>query len=265
MSEKNHEGKRTARERMQEQRDVDRAREKRKRTLLAGGAVIAVLAVAAVIGVLLAGNEGGKEVSVAAPKGATGKDALVIPSGNPAAASALTVYEDFRCPACGQFEKGFRDTVHSLEDGGKLRVEYHLVRIIDGNLGGSGSLNAANAAACAQDQGKFRAYHDVLYENQPDEREDRFSDKAYLLRLADKVPGLRNGSFTSCVNAGAYEGWVKKSDSAFGASGYSSTPTVLLNGRSVYGDPNNPLTPDKLRRLVADADKGKTAPPVSPG
>lgn len=34
-------------------------------------------------------------------------------------------------------------------------MDYHLATIIDGNLGGKGSLRAANAAACAQDVGKF--------------------------------------------------------------------------------------------------------------
>lgn len=265
VSEKNREGKRTARERLQEEREKERAREKRKRTLIVGGSVVAVLAIAAVIGVVAANSGGGGGNSAAAsPAGATGTDKLVIPSGATDAPSTLTVYEDFRCPACGQFEKTYRDTIHGLQDSGQIKVDYHLVQIIDGNLGGTGSLNAGNAAACAQDGNLFRAYHDVLYENQPSETDDTFAKKSYLLGLAGKVPGLKTAAFTSCVNDGTYDDWIKASNSAFGTSGFNSTPTVLLNGKNIYADRSNPLTPDKLKQMVAAANKGKPAGTATP-
>lgn len=262
MSEKNRDGKRSAREALRQRRQREEAQARRKRTAGVAGAVVGVLAVAAVIGVVVADNSGRSGSDSAgpatAPTGATGKDNLVIPVGAAAAPSTLTIYEDFRCPACDAFERAFTPTVHQLEGSGRMRTEYHLVTLIDGNLGGTGSLNAANAAACAQDQGKFRAYHDVLYANQPDERDDRFGDKKTLLALADKVSGLRTAAFTACVQNGTHDGWVKKSDSAFNASGFQSTPTVLLNGKSVWGSGSN-LTPDSLKQMVAAAGKGGPA------
>ncbi|HEY5836904.1 DsbA family protein [Streptomyces sp.] len=268
MSQKNREGKRSAREALREQRAKDQARAKRKRALVVAAGVVAVLAAAAGIGVAVADRDSGgsdsSSGSTVAPKGATGKDNLVIPVGAAGAPSTLTIYEDFRCPACEAFEKAFTPAIQSLEGTGQLRTEYHLVTLIDGNLGGSGSLNAANAAACAQDQGKYRAYHDVLYANQPDERDDAFGDKNTLLRLADKVSGLRTPAFTACVTDGTHNGWVAKSNDAFGASGYNSTPTVLLNGKAVYGSATAPLTPDAFKRMVAEANKGKPAGKVTP-
>jgi protein-disulfide isomerase len=250
------ERKRTARERLREQRDQEMQLEKRKRALIAGGVVVVVLAVAAGVAVLAAGKKGGDVTPVTAPVGATGTDKLVISSGAGDPPSTLTVYEDFRCPACGAFEKTFRDVTHSLQNSGQVKVDYHLVTIIDGNLGGAGSLNAANAAACAQDQNKFRAYHDVLYANQPNESDDKFQSKAYLLQLAGKVPGLATTAFTTCVNNGTHDAWVKKSNAAFGSSGFNSTPTVLLNGRNIYTG-TTPLTPAGLKQMVAQAAKGK--------
>jgi len=264
VSQRNREGQRTARERLREQREIDKSREKRKRTLIAAGGAVAVLAIAVGVGLLVAGNNADGGAAVAAPAGAAGRDKLVIPAGAGDAPSTLTVYEDFRCPACGQFEKTFTDTIHQLEDSGQIKVDYHIVRIIDGNTGGTGSLNAANAAACAQDQNKFRAYHDVLYANQPAESDDKFAQKAYLLQLADKVDGLTTPAFTTCVNKGTYDAWVKKSNSAFGQSGFNSTPTVLLNNTNVYADTQNPLTPDKFKQLVADANKGKKPGTATP-
>jgi protein-disulfide isomerase len=262
VNQKNRDAKRSAREALQVQREKEKARAKRKRTLMVAGGVVVVLAVAAGIGVIVADHNSGSGGSdaagaVTAPHGATGKDNLVIPVGAAGAPSTLVVYEDFRCPACDAFEKTFTPTVHSLEDSGATHTEYHLVTLIDGNLGGSGSLNAANAAACAQDQGRFRAYHDVLYDNQPDEQNDTFADKNTLLTLAGKVPGLRNAAFTSCVDGGTHDAWVKKSNDAFGAAGFNSTPTVLLNGKNVYGSGSVPLTPAALRQMVRAANKGR--------
>ncbi|MGP3981360.1 DsbA family protein [Streptomyces sp. KR80] len=256
MNEKNSEGKRSARERLQEERERQKIRERRKRGLIVGASVIAVLGIAAAIGVVVSQTGGDDaEGPVVAPTGANGEDSLAIPVGKPGAPSTLTVYEDFRCPACAQFENGFRDTIHELQDKGQLRTQYYVVTLIDGNLGGRGSLNAANAAACAQDAGKFQAYHDVLYQNQPQEANDAFANKNYLLELAGKVPGLATGSFERCVNEGSHDGWVRKVHSAFTASGHGATPTILLNGKDIFGNQQEPLTPQKLKGLVESAAK----------
>ncbi len=266
MSDKNREGKRTARERLREERERETARERRRRSARVGAGVVLSLAVAAAVAVAVTHGTGQHGGSAAGPAGATGKAGLAVPVGDADAPATLTVYEDFRCPACDGFERTYRSTVHSLMDAHKLRGEYHLVRLIDDNLGGSGSLHAANAAACAQAQGqdRFRAFHDVLYDNQPEEREDTFADNGKLLRLAAKVPGLRTPAFTACVTGGRYDAWVDRANRDFEGAGFGSTPTVLLNGKNIYADTAHPLTPAKLVTLVDAADRGgrtASAPP----
>ncbi|MGI5442680.1 DsbA family protein [Streptomyces shenzhenensis] len=258
MSEKNRDGKRNARERLAVEREKQKSAEKRRRALIVGASVLCVLGLAAVIGVVAA-NAGKEKNSassgpVVAPSGAQGKDGLAIPVGKDDAKSTLTVWEDFRCPACQVFETAYRPTLHELADAGKLRIEYHLVTLIDGNLGGSGSRRAANAAACAQDAGKFREYHDMLYTNQPKETDDAFSSDARLIELAGKVDGLDTPEFQKCVKDGTHNSWVAKSDKAFAAGGFTGTPTVLLNGKNIYQDQS--LTPAKLKQMVEAADKG---------
>ncbi|MFF2505424.1 DsbA family protein [Streptomyces sp. NPDC058067] len=258
MSEKNRDGKRSARERLAQEREKQRAKDRRRRGLIVGGAVVGVLALAAVIGVIAANSGGEKNTAsgpVTAPQGAVGKDSLAIPVGKDGAKSTLTVWEDFRCPACKAFEDGYRTTIHQLTASGKLKVEYHLATLIDKNLRGSGSLRAANAAACAQDAGKFTPYHDVLYENQPPETNDAYADNAKLIALAGKVSGLVTPGFRTCVNDGSHDSWVKKSNDAFQAGGFQGTPTVLLNGKNVYANQSNPLTPAKLKQMVESAGK----------
>jgi protein-disulfide isomerase len=257
VSEKNRDGKRTARERLAVEREKQKAAEKRRRTLIVGASVVCVLGLAAVIGVLAANAGKDKDKSsgpVVAPSGAQGKDSLAIAVGKDGAKPTLTVWEDFRCPACQSFETVYRPTLHGLTDSGKLRIEYHLVRLIDGNLAGTGSLRAGNAAACAQDTGKFRDYHDVLYENQPKETVDTFGNNGKLIELAGKIKGLDTAPFRKCVNDGTHDSWVNKSNAAFKSGGFSGTPTVLLDGKNIYQDQT--MTPAKLKQMVLAANKG---------
>ena len=258
VSEKNRDGKRTARERLAVEREKRKAAEKRRRALIVSASVVCVLALAAVVGILAANAGKSKKSSssgpATAPSGATGKNALAIPVGKDSAKSTLTVWEDFRCPACKAFEAVYSPTIHQLADAGQLRVEYHLVTLIDGNLGGSGSLRAANAAACAQDAGKFREYHDVLYENQPHETQDSFSDNAKLIELAGKVKGLDTPAFQKCVKDGTHNSWVTKSHAAFQSGDFRGTPTVLLGGKNIAED--RTMTPAKLKQTVEAQNKG---------
>jgi protein-disulfide isomerase len=257
VSEKNREGKRNARERLAVERQKQKAADKRRRALIVGASVVCVLALATVVGVLAAnaGKSGksGASGPAIAPSGATGKGALAIPVGKDSAKSTLTVWEDFRCPACRAFETAYRPTIHELTDAGKLKVEYHLVTLIDGNLRGSGSLRAANAAACAQDAGKFSAYHDVLFDNQPKETQDAFSDNAKLIELARKVSGLDTPTFEKCVKDGRHDSWVAKSHAAFQSGGFTGTPTVLLGGKNIFAD--RTMTQAKLKQMVEAANK----------
>ncbi|MEV5428814.1 thioredoxin domain-containing protein [Streptomyces sp. NPDC052701] len=257
MSEKNREGKRTARERLAAEREKHRAAEKRRRALIVGASVVGVLGLAAVTGVIAANagkDDGEASGPVVAPSGAQGKDGLAVPVGEDGAKSTLTVWEDFRCPACKAFEQTYRSTVQELTDAGQLKVEYHLVTLIDGNMGGSGSRNSANAAACAQDAGKFPAYHDVLFDNQPSETDDAYAGNDKLIELAGKVDGLDTPAFRRCVEDGTHNGWVAKSHEAFRKGDFSGTPTVLLNGRNIYQD--RTMTPAKLKQAVQEAARG---------
>nr|WP_202544613.1 thioredoxin domain-containing protein [Streptomyces sp. SID5606] len=257
VSEKNRQGKRTAREKLAAEREKHRSRDRRRRALIVGASVVCVLGLAAVIGVVAAnaGKDDGSESAgpVVAPSGAQGKDGLAIPVGEDGAKSTLTIWEDFRCPACKAFELAYRDTIHELTEAGQLKVEYHLATIIDGNMGGTGSRKAANAAACAQDAGKFIPYHDVLFTNQPPETDDAFADEDRLIDLAGKVDGLDTTLFQECVKNGRHNSWVEKSNKAFQNGGFSGTPTVLLDGKNIYQDQS--MTPAKLKQLVEDADQ----------
>ncbi|MFR9675143.1 DsbA family protein [Streptomyces sp. TR06-5] len=231
-----------ARERLRAEREREQRSVRRLRTLKMAGAVVLVLGVAALIAVGVSAAGGEEDASARARP---------VGTGSAAAPVTMTVYEDFRCPGCKAFEDGFRETVNELREAGDLRVEYHLVTLIDGNLAGEGSRRAAEAALCAADAGKFVEYHDLLYRNQPPEQKDAFADRGYLLRLAGRVDGLSTDAFETCVRDGVKGERVERSQQAFLETGYNQTPTVLVDGERAFDDPADPLTPDKLRQLVA--------------
>lgn len=265
VSDKNLEGKRTARERLIQEREAQKARDRRRRTLIVSAAVVGVLGLAAVVGMLAVNSDsdGGKSDTAGpllAPKGTDAKSDPMIPVGATDAPSTLTVWEDFRCPACASFENGFRTTIEELEKAGQLKAEYHLATLIDRNMSGTGSLRAANAAGCAQDAGKFVPYHDLLFQNQPPETDDAFAQNSRLIELAGKIDGLVTDSFKQCVNDGAHDSWVHKSNEAFQKGNFNGTPTVLLNGEAIFpkkGDEQ--ISPANLKKWVAEANRGKKA------
>lgn len=73
----------------------------------------------------------------------------------------LMLFSDFECPYCGQFA---RDTmtkyIEDYVDGGPVRFVFrdYPIESIHAN-----AKSAAQAARCAEEQGKFFEYHDALY------------------------------------------------------------------------------------------------------
>ena len=234
-------------------RQAQVAAQRRKRQLWIGGAVFVLIAALVTVGVLVQHKRAVADAALGtgpfvAPAAAVGPGSLAIPFGgdsNPFAPSSnslvaparvtLTVYEDFRCPYCQLAESMFESTYKSYALAGKIQVQYHLVDLIDRNLGGTGSLRAGNAGACAQDAGpgKFAALHDLLYANQPDENDDAYGSDAALISLAKQVPGLDGPTFESCVNGDVHGSWVKRNYASLSTvlNGSVATPYYAINGK----------------------------------
>ncbi|MEZ0093110.1 DsbA family protein [Streptacidiphilus sp. EB129] len=258
MSQKNNGDRRSARERMQEERVAQEAKTRKLRQLAITGTVLVVVVIVVVIAVLVQNSRTSSYSASQAPAGTIGTNNLVIPVGASNAPTTMDVYEDPRCPACGEFEKDFHTTVNQLLAQGKIVAHYHVVSFIDRHDNGQGSKNGANALACAQNVGKFHDYHDVLYANQPDETVDAWADRSKLIALAKQVPGLDTPTFESCVNGNSFGAWVTAVQTDFDKSGFSSTPTILLNGTSAYPTYNGAdISPASLVSWVDAANKGK--------
>ncbi|WP_353946627.1 thioredoxin domain-containing protein [Streptomyces sp. HUAS MG91] len=215
----------------------------RQRAILTASAV--VLGAGLVLSGCASGDSGARgggtpavrEVSDAADlSGASARvDGATIVVGRADAPHTVQVYEDPRCPYCKEFEQGGARALAAPVREGRVKVEYTIASFLDARLGGSGSVNAANALRSSVDAGKFSAFHAAVFANQPeDERQDVYS-AAYLLRIADKVDGLRGPAFDSAVENGRYASWVAEAMKSFRDDGVQGTPTVRIDGEKAGG------------------------------
>lgn len=138
-------------------------------------------------------------------------------------------YFDFQCPACkSAYESVLPFVIEDYINAGKAKLVYKNLAFL-----GPESRDAAEAALCANDQGKFKQYHDKLYDNQGDENRGAFR-KDSLKKFASEV-GLDAAAFNSCFDGGKYEGQIRKELSLGYAAGVNSTPTYIINGQKVLG------------------------------
>jgi protein-disulfide isomerase len=150
--------------------------------------------------------------------------------GSADAKHTIDIYEDFQCPFCRDFTADVEpQVVANYVSTGKAKLVWHDLIIIDKKVGGTESLDAANAARCAGDQGLFWPYHDWLYANQYFEGSGAFTKDR--LKTIGKMAGIGDlNKFNSCVDGGTHNSEITD---ASASSGYQSTPTVVIDGTAL--------------------------------
>lgn len=149
----------------------------------------------------------------------------VASSGHPElgpAGAPVTMVEfgDFECPFCKRAE----DTVKQLRTkyGDRIKLVY-----MDFPLPNHPhALDAAKAARCAGEQGKFWQYHDQL-----------FADQSKLappdLKTDAKKLGLDAAQFDACLDQAKYEADVQRDIAEGKRLGVDRTPTFYIDGRMI--------------------------------
>jgi len=266
----NNQGSRAAREAAAAARNQAKAEQKnreRKIQIIGGVVVLLVVAVLVVIGVKAASkNAGGVDANAALPAGVT-TDTYGVKVGSawtqPKADSIpkLELWEDFQCPACKNLEKSSGEAISSLAEAGKLRVEYRPTIFLDANLQGQNSANgnpdssleATMAFGCAVDAGKAAEFHQIVFANQPEEGKGYSTRDLEGFAQSAGILGAKFTTFSNCLAAKKYNGWVQNSYIKFNAAGVTSTPTGILNGKTV--DNTVLYDPKALTKAIQDATK----------
>ena len=146
------------------------------------------------------------------------------PFKGPAKAPVTIVeFSDFHCPFCRQV----LPTLAQLESkyGEKIKLVFRDFPIESLHPGAS---KAHEAARCANEQGKFWAYHDKLFDAPPQSSPEVFKELA-------KEIGLNANGFETCVNSGKYQAAIKEDIAEGNRIGVSGTPAFFINGRIISG------------------------------
>jgi protein-disulfide isomerase len=163
--------------------------------------------------------------------------------GAPDAPVTLVEFSDFECPFCKRAHPTLTQVLEKYS--GKVRLVYRDFPLESIH---PQARRAAEAARCAEDQGKFWDYYDVLFKESPKLSADD------LKRYATQV-GLDGTKFDSCVAGGVHKGTVQRDLEEGNRLGITGTPAFFINGRLISGaqpfDAFARVIDDELTRLAA--------------
>jgi protein-disulfide isomerase len=151
-----------------------------------------------------------------------------IATGNsPAKGSAnapieLIEFSDFQCPFCLRADPTVQQVLKTYGD--RIRFVYRHYPLPNH----PNARPAAEAAACANEQGKFWPYHDRLFANP-----SKLSD-ADLKQAAAEL-GLNTSQFNTCVDTHKLKPLVDADVRDGEQAGVNGTPAFFINGRAISG------------------------------
>jgi protein-disulfide isomerase len=235
-----------------------KAADRKRNVTIQIGLVLVVVVFAAAIAFFILSNKKPQSGEIKSIRVATSN--VVKKEGSSDPKVVLSMYEDFLCPACGNFEKNFGPTVRKAIASGAIAGDYYMVSILD-RQGDGYSSRASNAGYCVADQSTevFQRFHDALYKQQPEEGVGPFPDNARLIEVARQA-GVAPDKVSECINGGRY---LKMAQGLAGATNVTSTPTIRINGEEY-----SPTTPDalvaKIKGIVGDVPGLEVVPPAQP-
>ena len=163
------------------------------------------------------------------------------PARGPAGAPVEIVeFSDFECPFCLRAFPTVAQVVKTYGD--RVRLVYRHYPLQNHPH----ARPAAEASACANEQGKFWEYHDRL-----------FGDPGHLttpeLKQHAAELGLDESKFDTCVETRKYQKDVDADIVAADAVGVTGTPAFFVNGRPISG-----AMPFETFKQVIDEELGRT-------
>lgn len=146
------------------------------------------------------------------------------PTKGPATAPVTIVqFNDFHCPFCRRVEPTLSQLITKYGERIKLVHRDFPIDQLHPR-----ARKAHEAARCANDQGKFWPYHDVLFAKPPKASPEE-------LKTYAQEAGLDTEAFERCLTSGSHQEAVQKDIDDGIRAGVTGTPTFFINGRLVSG------------------------------
>ena len=166
--------------------------------------------------------------------------------GNPNAPITILEWGDFQCTFCYRFHESSLDIIQ------REYIETGIANLVfkDFPLNGPDSVLAAEAAYCAEDQGKYWSYHDELYANWAGERTGWITDDS--LNQFAITSDLDVEKFNSCLDDHKYRQRVLDLEQFGREIGIDATPSFLIfnDEKIIKIRGNQPI--DVFRKVIDD-------------
>ena len=142
--------------------------------------------------------------------------------GDPDAPITLVEFGDYQCHYCNVFFQSIeKDIVKNYVDTGKVKIIFK-----DYNIIGEDSVKASQGAHCANDQGLFWEYHDILYSNWTGEN-NGWASSENLAIFAQQI-GLNMNKWSECMNKGLHSQIILKSNDDARTLQLTGTPAFFI-------------------------------------
>ncbi len=152
--------------------------------------------------------------------------------GDPNAPVKVIEFADFQCPYCGVYWSSIEpDIIANYVETGKVFYTFSPFSFVGSYVQDNPwdeSIKSAEAAYCANDQGKFWEYRDYIFGNQSGENDGHFS-REMLIEFAKRLD-LDMNVFEECLDTDAHYQTVMDANSFASEMGVNSTPSVLVDG-----------------------------------
>ena len=146
--------------------------------------------------------------------------------GNPNAPVTIIEFSDFQCPFCSRF---FQQTLPQIEtdyiDTGKVKFVYRDLPLDSLH---PNARPAHIAAECADEQGKFWDYHDILFEKQSEWNRLAATDLQSTLSQYASDLGLQSSIFENCLKSDKIADEVNKDALDAARVGATGTPAFYI-------------------------------------
>ena len=143
-------------------------------------------------------------------------------NGSDDAKISIVEFGDYQCTFCYKFHQNTLNVIETQYiDTGKVNFVYR-----DFPLNGHDSILAAEASYCANDQGRYWEYHDMIFTNWTGENTGWITE-SLLLDIASSM-NLNIAEFDDCLNQHTHYQKVIDNENYAKQIGINATPSILI-------------------------------------
>jgi protein-disulfide isomerase len=151
--------------------------------------------------------------------------------GNPDAPITIVEFSDFQCPFCARFNaQTLPSIMEEYIDQGKVKLVFRdfPIQSIHPN-----ALPASVAAECANEQGKFKEMHDILFEKQNEWNKVSTDDALSFFSQYATSMQLDQNTFDTCLTSGKYIPEIRNDLDDGREYGVSGTPGFFVGNDEI--------------------------------